>query len=69
MSKLFEDHPLPWEYKKDYSSCGNGSSLDAIFDAKGECIANSYGGTSFNALWSLYCMFSDEELLEREKTR
>lgn len=40
-----------------------------VLQIVGECIANSYGGTSFNALWGLYCMFSDEELLEREKTR
>lgn len=63
--KLFQRNPIPWIYKPDAAECGNGSSIDVIEDANGECVASSYWSTNgFKALWEMYNMLTPEQLIE-----
>ena len=63
MAHLFVEHPRPWEVRRNYAECGNGSAIHGIFDAKGECIVNTYGSyNAFNALWELYNILTKEQI-------
>lgn len=61
---LFHAHPYPWAYKPNAATCGNGSRIDAIRDARGETVATDYWSASgFSALWRLYCSLTVDQLI------
>lgn len=53
MPNPFENHPYPWTMCHNAATCGNGSSIHVIRDAKGETVSGSLD-TGFNALWTMY---------------
>lgn len=63
MKPLFQRHPLPWKWENEITSCGNGSAIHGIIDAKGECVSSTYNGAAY-PLWEMYQVLTDEQKKE-----